>query len=121
MDSLASLHERINRAVADKVIGKILDTEARHHFNHGFKTGCTCTVCEYRRDYAARQSTPNRFQDSYRTQFGGWFDARQHRKKLNRAFKRKVLGDTKAQLIYVPTDGGLPIIEAARLREQPQQ
>lgn len=95
MDNLASLHERINQAVADKVIGKLLDTEARHHFNHGFKTGCGCTVCEYRRDYAARQAMPNRQQGSYHTMSGGWFDIRYHRKELNRAFKRKVLGEAQ--------------------------
>ena len=91
MDNLASLNERIKQAVADKVIGKILNTEARHHFNHGWKTGCTCSVCNYRRDYAARQSLPNRQQGSYATMGGGWWDARYHRKELNRAFKRKVL------------------------------
>ena len=93
MDNLASLQERINQAVADKVIGKILDTEARHHFNHGFKTGCGCTVCEYRREYVKLQAQPYRFQASFRTMGGGYFDVRSRRKELNRAFKKKVLGE----------------------------
>jgi len=94
MESLASLdglRDRINRAVADKVIGKILTTEARHHFNHGYKTDCQCTVCDYRRIYTLAQSGRNN--DGHRTMSGGWFDMRYHRKELNRAFKKKVLGE----------------------------
>jgi hypothetical protein len=91
MDNLASLNKRIKQAVANKVIGKILNTEAMHHFNHGWKTGCTCSVCNYRRDYAARQSLPNKQQHSYSTMNNQFFDSRFERRELNRVFKRKVL------------------------------
>jgi hypothetical protein len=90
MDNLASLHDRINQAIADKVIGKILTGEARNHFKHGWKTECGCSICAYRRDYAARQNMRNAL-NGHRTMGGGWWDARYHRKELNRAFKRKVL------------------------------
>lgn len=32
----------------------------------------------------------------------------------------QALENTKAQLIYVPTDSGLPVTEAGRLRETPE-
>lgn len=91
MDNLASLQERINQAVADKVIGKILETEARNHFNHGFKSSCKCTVCECRRKYAYLQSLPNSMQGRYRSVYGVYLDVRSNRKELHRAFKKKVL------------------------------
>lgn len=84
MDNLASLHERINQAVAEKIIGKIINQEARHHFNHGWKTRCPCSVCKYRRNYAAKQSLLDYTSSSN-------FNSRKRLKELNRAFKREIL------------------------------
>jgi site-specific DNA-adenine methylase len=90
MNNLASLRERINASIADKVVAKVLEQEASVHFKNGYKTGCACEVCDYRRDYAYRQSQSNR-NNGYRTLGGGWFDERYHRKELNKVYRKRAL------------------------------
>lgn len=91
MDTLASLTERIKAATSDKIIEKLLATESRHHFNHGFKTGCLCSVCKNRREYARLQALPTCLQESYRAVGGWWFDVREYRRELQKGFKKRVL------------------------------
>lgn len=62
MESLVSLRERIATRISDKIISKVLSGEAKHHFKNGYKTDCQCSVCDYRRDYALRQSQQMRHQ-----------------------------------------------------------
>lgn len=79
MESLESLRERINEAISDKIIGEILKAEARHHFKHGYRSDCCCSVCVYRRNYARAQNSKS------------YGDSRYLRAEANRSLKRKVL------------------------------
>lgn len=99
MDDLASIksleefRERIRQSAASKIMGKLLSVEARRHFKHGYKTGCTCDVCNRRRDYVIAQERPFNHEQSYRTMSGGWWDSRYDRKERMKAFKKQVLGE----------------------------
>jgi hypothetical protein len=88
MSDLATLRGRIDQAISDKVLDKVLSGVAGFHFKNGYKTDCQCHVCQYRRQYVALQHGKNW---GHRAMSGEWFDVRYHRKELNRAFKRRVL------------------------------
>lgn len=98
MDDLASLRERIATRISDKIISKVLSGEAKNHFKNGYKTACQCSVCSYRRDYAHRQSQKLSHQWSPSI-FGGWFNEREHRRELNRAFKSRVIEELETGAI----------------------
>ena len=89
MATLSSLHSRIRRATAEKVLEKVLAGEARAHFKKGFWRDCSCSICVIRRNYAREQSQPNRSQ-YYTNAFGMKTSRRDDRRDEQRRLRRQI-------------------------------
>lgn len=92
MATLSSLHSRIRRATAEKVLEKVLAGEARAHFKKGFWRDCSCSICVIRRNYAREQSQPNRSQ-FYVNCLGVKVDRREVRRDEQRKLISQIMKD----------------------------
>ncbi len=88
MDGVTLIKERIRQGLVEALLPSLMKGVAVEHFERGYKTGCQCAVCDYRRQYVRAQETspPGRT-----TLYGGWRDLREERRHQKRRIKKALI------------------------------